>query len=563
MKPYLIYTALIALLYTATAKAQPHTLNAPKLVVGIVIDQMRWDNLYRYNAKYGSTGFNKLLKQGYSCNNTFIPYTPTVTAAGHTCIYTGSVPAYHGMVGNAWYSKQLKRNIYCTEDSTVTSVGSTTKNGAMSPANMLTTTITDQLKLATNQVSKTVGIAIKDRGAILPAGHTADAAYWYDSKTGNWITSSHYTQALPAWVTTFNNRKMVDSLYALNWNTINPILTYTNSNGDEHAYEGKLLGEKTSSFPHNLQQYIGKNYDQLPNTPQGNTFTLAMAMAAIDNMQLGRNSVTDFLAISLSSPDYVGHKYGPNSIEIEDTYIRLDKELGNLLVYLDQTIGMGKYTVFLTADHGVAHIPGYLQELKIPAGSWDNDAMVKDINTMLKARYGVANIVLGETNYQLYLNDSAIQANTLDRVQLVRIIVQYCEQQKGIAQAFDLHQLTTTTLAEPLRTMLINGYHKKRSGDVQIILEPAYIDGGKVGTTHGLWNPYDSHIPMLWYGAGIATGYTNATMYMTDIAPTLAALLHIEIPNACVGKVMDGVLLYTMQAPLPSTTIKNQKSIKK
>ncbi len=514
----------------------------PKLVVGIVVDQMRWDYLYHFKERFGKLGFQKMLDNGFSQENTFIPYAPTVTAIGHSCVYTGSVPAISGMAGNAWYSKALKRNIYCVEDSTVKSVGGDEKNGKMSPANLLTTTITDELKLSNNFKSKTVGIAIKDRGSILPAGHTADAAYWYDGKTGNWITSTFYTKELPQWVSQFNERKVVDSLYNLNWNTFYAPSTYKLSTADEKPYEGKMKGAKNTSFPHNLTQYIGKDYDVISGTPWGNTLTLMMAKGAIENMKLGKNQVTDFLAVSLSSPDYIGHRNGPNSIEIEDNYIRLDREMADFITYLEQKIGKDKFTIFLTADHGVAHIPAFLKEHKIPAGVWDNEKLAKDLKVKLKDAFGSDKIWGGETNYQIYLNEEEIETLGHDKNKVKQFIIENLKKEPGIQQVLDLSNLENTAVQKNIKERLVNGYHHKRSGDIQIILEPAWIDGNGVGTTHGLWNPYDSHIPMVWYGAGIKKGKAHNIRYMTDIAPTLAALLQIQMPNGCVGEVMTEVL---------------------
>ncbi|MBL7727687.1 MAG: alkaline phosphatase family protein, partial [Dinghuibacter sp.] len=256
----------------------------------------------------------------------------------------------------------------------------------------------------------------------------------------------------------------------------------------------------------------------------------------------GSGQVTDFLAVSLSSPDYVGHRFGPNSIEVEDTYLRLDADLGAFLKYLDKQVGKGNYTLFLTADHGVAHVPGFMLENKLPAGSWDNDFMIGDLNKKLKEKFAVEKLVLAETNYQVYLNHTAIDSNQLDKWQVEEYVINYLNMVKGVGNAFRLRQMQQENLPNGLKEMLTNGYNKKRSGDIQIVLDPAWIDGGKTGTTHGLWYPYDAHIPMLWMGWGIKQGTSNRTMYMTDIAPTLAALLHIQEPNGNLGQVMTEVL---------------------
>lgn len=516
----------------------------PKLVVGVVIDQMRWDYLYRYQQRYSADGFKRILREGFTCENMLIPYTPTVTAAGHTCVYTGSVPSVHGIVGNAWYDRNLKRTMYCSESvsDTVKGVGGDGFNGKMSPANMLTTTITDELRLATSRQSKVVGVCIKDRGAIFPAGHMANAAFWYDGRSGNWITSTFYMKELPGWLKEINAAKPADAYYKKNWNTLYPIGTYTNSTEDEKPYEGKMTGAANTSFPHDLTNYTGKNYDMIASTPYGNSMTLDVARAAMEAYQLGKGTITDFLAVSLSSTDYVGHRFGPNSIEAEDTYLRLDLDLAAFLKYLDQKIGKGNYTLFLTADHGVAHVPGFMQENRIPAGNWQNDTLTRTVNALLKEKYNTDKLVTAEANYQVYLDDQLIKQNKLDRWAIEEDVIAYCMKIKGVANAFRLSNTSNEVLPAVVKEMLQEGYNKKRSGDIQIILEPGWIDGFSTGTTHGLWNPYDAHIPMLWMGWGIKQGASNRTMHMTDIAPTLAALLHIQMPSGNIGSVMTEVL---------------------
>src|SRR5687767_1897599 len=296
--------------FHSIANGQP--VQRPKLIVGIVVDQMRWDYLYRFHDRYSPDGFKRMLNQGFSCENTFIPYTPTYTAAGHSSVYTGSVPAINGIIGNYWYSRTLKRNWYCTDDSTVVSVGSTSVAGKMSPRNMLTTTITDELRLATNFQNKTIGISLKDRGSILPAGHSANAAYWFDNATGGWITSTYYMNELPEWVKKFNDKKLPDLYLQQNWNTLYPINTYKQSTADDKIYESTIGGED-NTFPHQTAAISINEYESFRQTPGGNSYTVDMAKAAVDAEKLGQRGITDFLAISFSSPDYIGHAFGPNS----------------------------------------------------------------------------------------------------------------------------------------------------------------------------------------------------------------------------------------------------------
>ncbi|MDX1938517.1 MAG: alkaline phosphatase PafA [Flavihumibacter sp.] len=518
-------------------------VSRPKLVVGIMVDQMRWDYLYRFNERFAANGgFKRMLQDGFTCENTFIPYTPTVTACGHTCVYTGSVPSIHGITGNSWWDSEQQRAVYCSEDKNVNTVGSNSTAGKMSPRNMLTTTICDELRLATNFKSKVIGVAFKDRGSILPAGHSANAAYWYDTKNGNWITSTYYMDALPAWVNQFNNKKLADAYYAKGWNTLYPINTYTQSTADVKAYEGKPFGTDQTGFPYDFSKSVGTNYGTIYTTPYGSSFTLEIAKAAIDGEALGQDAVTDFLAVSFSAPDAIGHVFGPNSIETEDTYLRLDKDLGALLDYLDLKVGKNQYTVFLTADHGVAHIPGFLKENKIPGGLMTDDVFLKELNSQIKEQYGVEKAIASLYNYQVHLNHVMIDSLKADEEAITRHIIKYLKKQDCVAQVIEIDELMEAPLNNQLKQMLANGYFPKRSGDIQIILKPGYIDGGTTGTTHGLWNPYDSHIPLLWYGYGIKKGKLHRETYMTDIAPTMAALLKIQMPNGSVGKVIEEVL---------------------
>lgn len=526
-----------------TSVAQPgEKLQRPKLVVGIVVDQMRWDFLYRYYDRYAADGgFKRLINGGFSCENTLIPYAPTVTAPGHSSIYTGTVPAVHGITGNLWWDDARGKEVYCTEDTTVKTVGSTTRAGLQSPRTLLVTTICDELRLATNFQSKVIGIAIKDRGAIVTAGHSANAAYWYDPQVGNWITSTYYMNDLPQWVKDLNAKKLADKYYDKEWNTLYPISTYLQSTSDEKPYENKALGQ---GFPYELKKYKGKNYGIINSTPYGNSFTIDVARAAIEGENLGADAITDFLALSFSAPDYIGHSFGPNSIEQEDDFLRLDKDLGDFLNYLDGKIGKGQYTIFLSADHGVAHIPTFMAENKLPAGKFTEGAILEQLNQSLKDQFVTANLALDISNYQLVLNDNVIKAGKkLDREVIIDACIDFLSKEQSVLRVFDLNEIGEVPLPARIKQMIENGYYPPRCGDIQIIFKSNYFENySPTGTTHGMWNPYDAHIPLLWYGWGIKPGKTNRETYMTDIAPTLAALLHIQMPSGATGTVINEVL---------------------
>lgn len=518
-------------------------IKKPKLIVGVVVDQMRWDYLYHFYDRYQPNGgFRRMLTQGFSNENAFIPYKPTVTACGHATVYTGSVPAIHGITGNAWWDYEKNKNMYCTEDKTVTTLGASNAAGEMSPRNMLTTTICDELKMSTNFRSKVVGIAIKDRGGILPAGHSADAAYWYDGRTGNWITSTYYMKELPAWVQAFNAKKWPDQYYEQGWSTLYPIETYVQSTRDENDYEGKPFGADAKGFPYNLKKFIGKNYGTISSTPHGNTMTMMLSKEAVVNEQMGKDSITDFLTVSFSSPDYIGHSFGPNSIEVEDNYLRLDQDLGAFLDFLDAQVGKNEYLLFLTADHGVAHVPGFLNQHNIPAGTLDDGKLLTDLNQQLKAKYGLDKLALSTYNYQISLDRNKIDSAEVDMEDVVEDVIKTVLNVRGVDRAFAMDELMEQPMPAAVKERIANGYHPRRGGDVQMILKPAWIDGGETGTTHGLWNPYDSHIPLLWYGWGIQPGRSTEEVYMTDIAATVAALLRIQMPNGCIGKPIKAIV---------------------
>jgi len=527
--------------YTPAAQKAPRKVDRPKLVVGMVVDQMRWDYLYRYYDRYTANGFKRLLHDGFSCENTLINYAPTVTACGHTCVYTGSVPAIHGIAGNSWYSRELGRDMYCAEDSSASTVGSSSAAGKMSPRNMLVTTIGDELRLATNFRSKVVGVAIKDRGAILPAGHSANAAFWYDGSTGNWITSTYYMKELPAWAKAFNDQRWPARYLKTPWNTLYPIETYRQSTADDKPYEGRFKGASNSAFPHVLGGDFGNPFGVIASTPFGNTMTLEFAKKALEAYDLGGGEVTDMLAISLSSPDYIGHQFGPNSIEVEDNYLRLDKDLAAFFDYLDKKIGKGQYIFFITADHGVAHVPGFMEENRLPGRTVSGSFSIRDLNEQVSSRFGVEKALIAFDNYQIYLDHAAIAKAGQQEAAISDFVIAELLRSPAVVNAFPLKQLMQTPLPEVMRTMMANGYNVKRGGDIQVVLAPGWFGGGKTGTSHGAWYPYDAHIPLVWMGWGIRPGKSNRTIGMTDIAPTLAALLRIQMPSGNVGQVIEEI----------------------
>ncbi|MTK06065.1 MAG: alkaline phosphatase family protein [Hungatella sp.] len=525
-----------AVLFAQKGTSTPAQLERPKLVVGIVVDQMRWDYLYRFYNKYENGGFKRLLNEGFACQNTMLNYIPSVTAIGHTTIFTGSVPSIHGIAGNDWIDDKTGKSVYCTDDPTENSVGTESKAGKMSPRKLLASTITDELRIATNFQSKVVGVSLKDRASIIPAGHNPTGAFWMDDATGRFITSTYYMKELPAWVNAFNESKPIDKLLANGWNTLLPINEYTESTADDVSWEGILKGASKPVFPYDVKKAYELDHGTLRQMPFGNTLTLQFARAAIDGYKLGQEKSCDFLTINCASTDYSGHLVGPNAIEIEDVYLRLDRDLAGFFSYLDQKIGKGNYLVFLTADHGAANAEGFLESNKMPTGflSKGFDAAIGD---MLKQKFGDDKLVTAVDNFQVYFNKARIDSLNLDFDKIKATTVDFLIHQDGIQYAADQDKISTTSIPAIIKEMMINGYNQQRSGSVVMITKPGWLPYySKTGTTHSVWNPYDTHIPLIFMGWKVQHGFTTQTTHMTDISATVAALLHIQMPNGCIGQ---------------------------
>lgn len=537
------YVIVLFVLIGFTAFAQQ---KRPKIVVGIVIDQMRYDYLSKYWIKFGNNGFKKIIAGGFNCKNTQYNYVPTYTGPGHASIYSGTTPENHGIIANDWYDKNLRKYVYCAEDTSVKTIGSESKDGLMSPSRMLGTTITDELKLATNLKGKVIGISQKDRGAILPAGHSADAAYWFDGgKYGKWISSSYYMNQLPEWVNEINKKNSANTYLSSPWNTLLPLNQYTEGVADDNMYEGLYKTEKKPTFPHELPALrdSNDNYSLIKATPFGNNITTEMAIAAINGESLGTDNITDFLTVSYSSTDYVGHQFGPTSIEVEDTYLRLDQSLAELFSFLDSKFKKEELLIFVTADHAVVDVPQYLTDHHIPGGYFD----VKQLSTNLKSycsiKLGLSDVIENVSNGQVFLNHETLEKHNLNIPEFEQEIANYILTFEGVNRTYTENTLKTTVFDENIAATIQRGYNQKRSGDIMFVLESGWINAGyKTGCTHGSPYQYDTHVPLIWYGFNIPKGETSNKVIIPDIAATLAALLNINTPSACSGQPIKAII---------------------
>jgi len=453
----------------------------PKLVVGIVVDQMRQEYLYRFESKFGEGGFKRLVGKGFMLTNAHYNYVPTYTGPGHASVYSGATPSVHGIIGNDWWDKGIKKSVNCVEDDRHKPVGNPEGNGD---------------------------------------------------------------------VETFNGLKLADSYLNQIWNTVLPITQYIESSQDESPYERKLQGKEKPVFPYNLKELRKTNgdFDLLAATPFGDDLLTEFAKASILGEQMGKDADTDFLAISFSCPDIVGHAMGPNSIEVEDTYIRLDKNIEDLLKTLDKEVGENNYVVFLTADHAVAEVPQYLKDNRIPAGNFAVSSLEVNLNDFLQKYFPGKKIIEKISNDQIFLNQDLFAGDPksagIDLLIATELITNYLQSVEGVAQVFSKAVLKQGAYNETgIKGMMVRGFNFKRSGDIAYQLEPHWISGGGAqGTTHGSAYSYDTHVPILFYGKGIKQGASSSYHAITDIAPTLSVLLKIKFPSGCTGQPISEIL---------------------
>ena len=569
MKKNMLLALLALLALPALAQKTGPALARPKLVVGIVVDQMRYDYLYRYWNKYPANGgFKRLLGEGFSYESCHYNYVPTYTGPGHTSIFTGTTPATHGIVGNNWYERETGHTTYVTDDKTVQAVGGSAAAGQMSPRHNLATTITDELRLATNFQSKTIGVCIKDRGSILPAGHAANAAYWYDDTNGAFISSTFYMTTLPDWVNKFNAAGHAADYLSRPWGTLLPIAQYTESTPDDVPWEAAFKGEARPVFPHDLpalsatppaatkaaQKASGEKPPTAPSpnlalirsTPFGNSLTADFALETLRAEQLGQRGVTDFLTLSFSSTDYVGHQFGTTAIETEDTYLRLDRDLARVLDALDQQVGKGQALVFLTADHAADQAAGFLEAHRLPGGGMGMAPLRDSLQRALVRRHGAGQWLLDFENQQVYLNRELLAQKKLELAAVQNEVAELLRQQPHIAQAISATDLVRNAWPLGLGMFQANGFYAPRSGDVLFVMSPGWLEayGYPVikGTTHGASWAYDTHVPLLFWGWHVRHGESAEEVKIVDVAPTLARWLHIQEPSGCSGTPLLDVL---------------------
>ncbi|WKK65135.1 alkaline phosphatase PafA [Lutimonas zeaxanthinifaciens] len=544
MKRIFLFACLF-LMFIPVMSQDITTVDRPKLVVGIIVDQMRYDYLTRFYNRYGEDGFKRLLREGYNFENAHFNYVPTVTAVGHASVYTGTSGSGHGIIANDWYDKFERKMIYCVDDFNFEALGTELEYEQKAPTRLLATTLTDELRLSQNMRGRTIAMGLKDRSAVLPGGHTSNGSYWFVGKDeGKFITSTFYMDELPKWVSNFNKDGIAEKVFKNEWETLYPISSYIESIDDDNPYEGLFIGEEKPVFPHELKKLRKENgnFDLLKESPYGNTLLIEFAKSAIKGEKLGKGDFTDFLAISFSSPDLIGHMYGPDSKEIEDTYLRLDKDIAELLNYLDKNIGEENYTLFLTADHAVLPVPAYLSSLKIPAGYFDYPKFRSYIDELTNKLYGANNLVENISNNQIFFDKTRLSVLGLRASEVAERLCEEIINYPGVNKVVTAKTMQNTNFDRGILHHVQNGYNQKLSGDIVMVPNPATIYVRETGTTHGSGYSYDTHVPIIFFGKGIKKGRSRERVEIIDIAPTMSNLLQISFPNSYTGKVLSEAL---------------------
>ena len=549
----------------AQRRTQPAVQKRPRLVVLIVVDQFRYDYLERFGDLFGPDGFRRLMRDGASWTQSNYDHMPTYTAPGHGTMMTGAYPAESGIIGNEWLDRATGKRITSVSDESVKLLGGNPTDPASSPSRLMASTVGDELRLATNDRAKVIGISVKDRSAILPAGRHANAAYWFNWLTGTMVSSTYYFNQLPGWVTNFNNTKPADKYFGVKWERLLPEAEYLKRAGpDDPKWEdvSNAWTPDTNTFPHTITGGVTtpgqKFYTALDYSPFTNDILVSFAQEAIVNEQLGQDDDTDVLTVSFSANDYVGHRFGPYSQEVMDVTLRTDRNIATLLDFIDSRIGLTNTLVAFTADHGVSPIPEHAAAMGMGGGRVPFATVMGKIQAAISARYNpqgkkpdpTADYLLrfqeGTAwrewfiNNNIYFNYDALKRDGVDVEEFSRVVVAAALSVAGIARCFSRLQLLrgATSVTDPIERRALHGFYPSRSGDVVMVAEPYKYIAETITATHGSPYSYDTHVPTIIMGAGVNAGRYLEPATPADIAPTLSAILRITAPSNSTGRVL-------------------------
>jgi len=507
----------------------------PTLIIGIVIDQMRYEYLNRFWEKFEADGFKRLVNEGTLCKNAHYDYLFTQTAPGYATIATGTTPANHGIISNLWYERLTEKMIYSTFDEDVKPVGTDLEVGKHSVKNLKVSNLADEIALSNFKFSKIVAVSLNAYASVISAGHFAHSAYWFDCVKGYWVSNSLFCDSLPTWVREFNAKKIPELYMQRQWATLLPIEKYVESMSDNLTFE-KGFDKKMKTFPYelkNIAKKLEKPYEAMKYTPYGNNLTKDFAVSAIVNEELGKDQYTDFITISFAANQGISEKFGATSVEIEDAFLRLDSDLAHFLKFIDEFVGKQNVLIFLTSDQGAMLDHDFMSAINIPTGKFRQKQTIALLKTYLKALYGHGDWVQAYNEQQIYLNHNLIEDSKISLIEIQNKVAQFIIQFAGVANAITATTLQTTYFSGGVFEKMQNSYNQKRSGDVLINLEPGWIS--EDGSGHNSAYSYDTHVPLVWYGWKIKRGTIFRQISIRDIAPTISTFLNISNPNAANG----------------------------
>jgi predicted AlkP superfamily pyrophosphatase or phosphodiesterase len=565
--PLAIGLAVILLLSSvvpAQRRTQPTVQKRPKLVLLIAVDQFRYDYLERFGDLFGPNGFRRLHRDGASWTQSNYDHMPTYTAPGHGTMMTGAYPAESGIIGNEWLDRASGKRVTSVSDESVKLLGGLPNDPASSPSRLMASTVGDELRLATNDRAKVIGISVKDRSAILPAGRHANAAYWFSWTSGTMVSSTYYFNQLPAWVTAFNAAKPAKQYFGAKWERLLPESEYVKRVGaDNPSWENVTAAGDTNSFPHTItggaKTFEDRNfYTALDYSPFTNDILLSFAQQAIVNEQLGQDDDTDVLTLSFSANDYVGHRFGPYSQEVMDVTLRTDRTIATLLDFVDARVGLANTLIAVTADHGVSPIPEHAAAMGLGGARVPFASVMGKIQAAISARYNpqgkspdpTADYLLRFSeagtsrewfiNNNIYFNYDALRRDGVNIEEISQVVVAAALTVPGIARCFSRSQLLrgATSVTDPIERRALHGFYPARSGDVVMVAEPYKYIAETITATHGSPYSYDTHVPTIIMGAGVTPGRYLEPASPADIAPTLSALLRITPPSNSTGRVL-------------------------
>ncbi len=548
-----IFRAALGIGYTLAGSLVAE--ESPRLVVAVAIDQLRYDYMERFREQFSLGGLRRLSEEGCFLTSAMYDYVPTVTAPGHASLWSGANPSMHGIIANDWFDRRSGKMRYCVADESVQGVGTQTAAGRMSPRNFIGANFADEFRLRFG--GRVVGISMKDRGAILPAGRRPSGAYWFESASGAFVTSSYYLADLPEWVRAFNARELPAGYSAKKWARLLPMDSYQWP--DDQVGEGVLAGETKPVFEHALRCGEGEGYEAILPTPFGNELLVEFAKAALSGESLGKGSKPDLLCVSFSSLDYCGHRFGPYSQEVQDTVLRLDRQLEQFLNYLDEHVGRGRFIVALSADHGVAPTPEFAHAQGLAGGRFDPVELVGELSSKLSEQFGEGRILLTPRLVEgnLFLNHDLLREKRIAISEVVSFVREWALETGWFQACYSRDQILEGRVPGEIGARVLNGYNAERSGDLVLVSKPFALSGGQTsGTTHGSFYSYDAHVPILLYGPGFQSGRVVDPCRITDLVPTLCSALRMEVPPGCTGRPVAGALAVS---PVPQNAAGQKK----